>query len=131
MYVLTLMVLPNGSNGFYQKKNRSSIYRQRKYRNYYLAIRFRFMNPFSRSSYDAGINTFDTANARLTSSLLFVFDLLTFGRYEVYSNEQSEIILGRAIKQLNLPRDEIVVMTKVCVPTFDSSIIEYLTSWST
>jgi len=29
----------------------------------------------------------------------------------VYSNGHSEIILGKAIKQLNLPRDEIVVMT--------------------
>lgn len=44
-------------------------------------------------SYEAGIQTFDTAN--------------------VYSNGESERILGKAIKQLNLPRDEIVVMTKV------------------
>ncbi|OSX63417.1 hypothetical protein POSPLADRAFT_1045746 [Postia placenta MAD-698-R-SB12] len=43
-------------------------------------------------AYDAGIQTFDTAN--------------------VYSNGQSEEILGRAIKKLNLPREEIVVMTK-------------------
>jgi len=46
-----------------------------------------------KAAYDAGINTFDTAN--------------------VYSNGHSEIILGKAIKQLGLPRDEIVVMTKV------------------
>ena len=32
----------------------------------------------------------------------------------MYSNGLSEIILGKAIKQLNLPRDQIVVMTKVC-----------------
>ncbi|KAJ7685294.1 NADP-dependent oxidoreductase domain-containing protein [Mycena polygramma] len=44
-------------------------------------------------AYDAGINTFDTAN--------------------VYSNGLSEVVLGKAIKQFNLPRDEIVVMTKV------------------
>ncbi|EIN13214.1 Aldo/keto reductase [Punctularia strigosozonata HHB-11173 SS5] len=44
-------------------------------------------------AYDSGIQTFDTAN--------------------VYSNGLSEIILGRAIKQLDLPRDEIVVMTKL------------------
>ncbi|EMD36276.1 hypothetical protein CERSUDRAFT_95617 [Gelatoporia subvermispora B] len=43
-------------------------------------------------AYDAGIQTFDTAN--------------------VYSNGYSEVILGRAIKQLGLPREEIVVMTK-------------------
>ncbi|KAG8700344.1 hypothetical protein FRC08_004758 [Ceratobasidium sp. 394] len=46
-----------------------------------------------KAAYDAGIQTFDTANA--------------------YSNGESERILGKAIKQLNLPRDEIVVMTKV------------------
>ena len=45
------------------------------------------------ASYDAGIQTFDTAN--------------------VYSNGESERILGKAIKKYNLPRDEIVVMTKV------------------
>ena len=33
----------------------------------------------------------------------------------MYSNGHSKIILGKAIKQLNLPRDEIVVMTKVCM----------------
>ncbi|TFK33066.1 NADP-dependent oxidoreductase domain-containing protein [Crucibulum laeve] len=46
-----------------------------------------------KAAYDAGINTFDTAN--------------------VYSNGLSELILGKAIKQHNLPRDEIVVMTKL------------------
>ncbi|CAE6439998.1 unnamed protein product [Rhizoctonia solani] len=46
-----------------------------------------------KAAYDAGIQTFDTA--------------------DVYSNGDSERILGKAIKQLNLPRDEIVVMTKV------------------
>jgi hypothetical protein len=40
------------------------------------------------------VNTFDTAN--------------------IYSNGLSEVCLGKAIKELNLPREEIVVMTKVC-----------------
>jgi len=46
-----------------------------------------------KAAYDAGINAFDTAN--------------------VYSNGLSEEILGKAINQHNLPRDEIVVLTKV------------------
>ncbi|KAF5319641.1 hypothetical protein D9619_008850 [Psilocybe cf. subviscida] len=46
-----------------------------------------------KTAYDAGINTFDTAN--------------------MYSNGASEVILGKAIKELKLPRDEIVVLTKV------------------
>ncbi|KAJ3726961.1 Aldo keto reductase [Lentinula raphanica] len=45
-----------------------------------------------KAAYDAGIQTFDTA--------------------DVYSNGLSEVLLGKAIKQLNLPRDGIVVMTK-------------------
>ncbi|PBK66665.1 aryl-alcohol dehydrogenase [Armillaria solidipes] len=46
-----------------------------------------------KAAYDAGINAFDTAN--------------------VYSNGLSEIILGEAIKKHNLPRDKIVILTKV------------------
>ncbi|KAJ7644828.1 Aldo/keto reductase [Roridomyces roridus] len=45
-----------------------------------------------KAAYDAGINAFDTA--------------------ETYSNGLSEEVLGRAIKEHNLPRDEIVVLTK-------------------
>ncbi|OCH85377.1 aryl-alcohol dehydrogenase [Obba rivulosa] len=47
-------------------------------------------------AYDHGIQTFDTANA--------------------YSNGLSEVVLGRALKKLNLPRDELVIMTKVYFP---------------
>ncbi|KAJ7471077.1 aryl-alcohol dehydrogenase [Mycena latifolia] len=47
-----------------------------------------------KAAYDAGINAFDTAN--------------------VYSNGLSEEVLGRAIKQHKLPREEIVVLTKLC-----------------
>jgi hypothetical protein len=32
---------------------------------------------------------------------------------QAYSNGLSEVILGKAIKKFNIPRDEIVVMTKV------------------
>ncbi|KAI0737375.1 Aldo/keto reductase [Daedaleopsis nitida] len=47
-------------------------------------------------AYEHGITTFDTAN--------------------VYSNGLSEIILGNAIKKLNLPREELVIMTKLHGP---------------
>ncbi|KAI0343759.1 Aldo/keto reductase [Trametopsis cervina] len=47
-------------------------------------------------AYDNGIQTFDTA--------------------DIYSNGLSEIILGNAIKKLELPREEIVVMTKIYYP---------------
>ncbi|KAK0194933.1 aryl-alcohol dehydrogenase [Armillaria mellea] len=65
-----------------------------------------------KAAYDFGINTFDTAN--------------------VYSNGQSEVVLGKAIKQENFPRDGIVVMTKVFHPVsrnihehLDGKAIEY------
>lgn len=41
------------------------------------------------------------------------FALLTERFYQVYSNGLSEVLLGKAIKEFELPRDEIVVMTKV------------------
>ncbi|KAJ7466943.1 Aldo/keto reductase [Mycena latifolia] len=44
-------------------------------------------------AYDAGIQTFDTAN--------------------IYSNGMSEVVLGNAIKKLQLPREEIVVHSPV------------------
>ncbi len=47
---------------------------------------------FVRESFDQGVNFFDTAN--------------------VYSRGESETLLGQAIKNIGLPRDEIVVATK-------------------
>jgi aryl-alcohol dehydrogenase-like predicted oxidoreductase len=38
----------------------------------------------------------------------------------MYSNGMSEVVLGKAIKQHNIPREEIVVMTKVCTPSLVS-----------
>lgn len=45
--------------------------------------------------------------------LLYNVDILIKVLREVYSNGRSEIILGKAIRKFNLPREEIVVMTKV------------------
>ncbi|CAE6437911.1 unnamed protein product, partial [Rhizoctonia solani] len=49
-----------------------------------------------KAAYDAGIQTFDTA--------------------DMYSSGLSEVIVGKAIKKFNLPRDEIVILTKVYAP---------------
>jgi aryl-alcohol dehydrogenase-like predicted oxidoreductase len=49
---------------------------------------------------DNGINTFDTANA--------------------YSNGLSEVILGKALKQHSVPREEVVILTKVTFPLWTS-----------
>ncbi|KAL1947089.1 hypothetical protein VTO73DRAFT_14050 [Trametes versicolor] len=51
-----------------------------------------------QAAYEHGIQTFDTADA--------------------YSSGLSERILGNAIKKLNLPRGELVLMTKLGLPMF-------------
>lgn len=53
-------------------------------------------DPLVKAAFDAGINFFDTAN--------------------VYAGGESERILGQAIRNLGLPRDEVVVATKVMGP---------------
>ena len=45
--------------------------------------------------YENGINTFDTA--------------------DMYSNGESERILGITLKVHNIPRENVVIMTKVCI----------------
>lgn len=50
------------------------------------------VNELVKQSFDAGINFIDTAN--------------------VYSLGQSEMLLGQAIKQLGLPREELVIASK-------------------
>ncbi|KAH9840762.1 aryl-alcohol dehydrogenase [Rhodofomes roseus] len=54
------------------------------------------VNKHIKFAYDHGIQTFDTAN--------------------VYSNGLSEIMLGKAIKDLQLPREELVILTKLFSP---------------
>ncbi|KAJ7363874.1 Aldo keto reductase [Mycena albidolilacea] len=46
-----------------------------------------------KAAYDLGIQTFDTA--------------------DIYSNGITEVVFGNAIKALDLPREEIVIMTKI------------------
>jgi aryl-alcohol dehydrogenase (NADP+) len=52
--------------------------------------------PFFRRAWEAGINFFDTA--------------------DMYSNGASEEVLGRAMKELAIPREQVVVATKVFNP---------------
>lgn len=49
-----------------------------------------------KKCYDNGLRTFDTA--------------------DVYSNGMSEILLGKFIKKYNIPRERVVIMTKVFAP---------------
>ncbi|BDI17101.1 hypothetical protein ANSO36C_29030 [Nostoc cf. commune SO-36] len=46
-----------------------------------------------KTAFDGGVNFFDTA--------------------DVYSEGQSEVILGKALQQSGLPRDQVVIATKV------------------
>lgn len=53
--------------------------------------------PFFRRAWEAGVNFFDTA--------------------DMYSDGASEEVLGRALKELAVPREQVVVATKVFHPT--------------
>lgn len=53
-----------------------------------------------KEAYNVGINFFDTANT--------------------YSNGYSEIVLGKALRELDAPRGRVVIATKVYAPVFSS-----------
>ena len=38
---------------------------------------------------------------------------------DTYSNGQSEVIVGRALKKFNIPRSKVVIMTKIFNPVMD------------
>lgn len=48
--------------------------------------------PLLKAAYDRGLNTWDTAN--------------------MYSNGASEVIVGKALKKYNIPREKVVILTK-------------------
>ncbi|MFO0809159.1 MAG: aldo/keto reductase [Gemmataceae bacterium] len=52
--------------------------------------------PFYRRAWEAGINFFDTA--------------------DIYSDGASEEVLGRALRELTVPREQVVIATKVFYP---------------
>ncbi|KAL4805137.1 oxidoreductase [Aspergillus unguis] len=55
--------------------------------------------PLLKRAYDMGINTWDTANT--------------------YSNGLSEVIIGKALRGYNIPRERVVIMTKLYYPVMD------------
>jgi aryl-alcohol dehydrogenase-like predicted oxidoreductase len=54
-----------------------------------------------KEAYNVGINFFDTA--------------------DVYSNGDSEIALGKALRELNAPRGRVVIATKVYFPVYPTT----------
>ncbi|CAZ84859.1 unnamed protein product [Tuber melanosporum] len=56
--------------------------------------------PILKEAFDRGINTWDTADA--------------------YSNGLSEVIVGKAIRKYNIPREQLVIMTKCYFPVGDT-----------
>ncbi|BFZ63548.1 hypothetical protein YB2330_004675 [Saitoella coloradoensis] len=64
--------------------------------------------PLLKYAYDKGITTWDTANT--------------------YSNGESERIIGKAIKQYNLPRDSLVIMTKCYFPVSKEDVSQNVMS---
>jgi aryl-alcohol dehydrogenase-like predicted oxidoreductase len=58
--------------------------------------------PLLKAAFDAGVNTWDTAN--------------------MYSNGVSEEIIGEAIKKYEIPRSQIVIMTKAFFPVAEDQV---------
>jgi aryl-alcohol dehydrogenase-like predicted oxidoreductase len=52
-----------------------------------------------KAAYDNGINTWDTA--------------------DTYSNGKSELIIGKALKKYNIPRQRVVILSKIFNPVMD------------
>lgn len=70
--------------------------------------------PLFEHAYKAGINTWDTA--------------------DVYSNGRSEEIVGKALKKYNIPRERVVIMTKLYFPVNEDGpepLIGAKKRWST
>uniref|UniRef100_A0A8H7N2G7 NADP-dependent oxidoreductase domain-containing protein n=1 Tax=Bionectria ochroleuca TaxID=29856 RepID=A0A8H7N2G7_BIOOC len=61
--------------------------------------------PLLKAAFDRGVNTWDTAN--------------------VYSNGDSERIIGRAIKEYEIPRQKLVLMTKAWGVTGEEQFAAY------
>ncbi|CEN60805.1 Putative Voltage-gated shaker-like K channel [Aspergillus calidoustus] len=55
--------------------------------------------PLLKKAYDCGINTWDTANT--------------------YSNGLSEVIVGRALREYSIPREKVVILSKLYYPVMD------------
>jgi aryl-alcohol dehydrogenase-like predicted oxidoreductase len=55
-----------------------------------------------KAAFDAGINTWDTAN--------------------MYSNGESERVVGMALRQHNIPRSQVVIMTKAYFPVNEDDV---------
>jgi aryl-alcohol dehydrogenase-like predicted oxidoreductase len=59
--------------------------------------------PLLKAAYDRGINTWDTA--------------------DVYSNGESEVVIGKALKKYNIPRRKVLILTKcfACIDEDDKT----------
>ncbi|KAL4999461.1 NADP-dependent oxidoreductase domain-containing protein [Aspergillus recurvatus] len=55
--------------------------------------------PLLKKAYDCGINTWDTANT--------------------YSNGLSEVIIGKALRRYSIPREKVVILTKLYYPVME------------
>lgn len=49
------------------------------------------------------------------------FSLQTFDTADIYSHGHSEVILGKALKEMGVPRESVVILTKVFFPTVGPS----------
>ncbi len=60
----------------------------------------------------------------------YINGLRTFDTADVYSNGQSEILLGKFLKKYNIPRERVVILTKVFFPIDTTILISVLAKYS-
>ncbi len=82
--------------------------------------------PLLKAAYDRGINTvsFPLHSVCFSHRIWLYSDSIKWDTANVYSNGQSEIVMGKALSTYNIPRSKVVLMTKcfrvVCDPeTYD------------
>ncbi len=107
---------PSGKTGCWAKRRPSSTSSSRKSQSVASRLSGKATEQprYRTARYDHGITTFDTANVSATRIFCGLMSTpLTAFLLQIYSNGLSEVVLGKAIKQFNLPREELVIMTKV------------------
>jgi aryl-alcohol dehydrogenase-like predicted oxidoreductase len=68
--------------------------------------------PLLKAAYDKGLNVSISKLNQTVSRILIPSGLQTWDTANVYSNGESEIIIGKAIKKFNIPRHKLVILTK-------------------
>lgn len=68
--------------------------------------------PLIEHAYKQGINTWDTVSDERGYIVSHSFIHANFYKADTYSNGLSEVVVGKALKKYNIPRNRVVILTK-------------------